>query len=289
MHEMKEETMVKSNQLHIRINRKIIGCFTKVKNQFKLRVIDKCKKKTATEKKLEIIENETSNMSEENKQKILKNLQIMGFGSQGSLKNKVQKLIARQLITGPFLEGLSLGFFSETNMIRKFFFKMVTHSKFDLVIIFFIAVSSIVLALGSPTLDPNSKMVSTLFWIDASTSIIFLIEATIKIITFGFIFNGNQSYLKQRWNILDFTIIVFSVMALSPLSDNFKTFKIFRTMRILRLVTQNDKLKLALMALFRALPNIMNITIIMILFYLIFGVVAVSYFKGKLYYCNNAE
>jgi len=38
-----------------------------------------------------------------------------------------------------------------------------------------------------------------------------------------------------------------------------------------------------------AIPNVANITIIMLLFFLIFGVIAVSYFKGKLFYCYNFE
>ena len=41
-------------------------------------------------------------------------------------------------------------------------------------------------------------------------------------------------------------------------------------------------------ALMRAIPNILNITVIMLLFFLIFGVIGVSYFKGKLYYCTEA-
>ena len=44
---------------------------------------------------------------------------------------------------------------------------------------------------------------------------------------------------------------------------------------------------MAVRALFYAIPNILNITIIMLLFFLIFGVISVSYFKGKFYYCTN--
>jgi hypothetical protein len=43
----------------------------------------------------------------------------------------------------------------------------------------------------------------------------------------------------------------------------------------------------AVRALFYAIPNILNITIIMLLFFLIFGVISVSYFKGKFYHCTN--
>ena len=76
-------------------------------------------------------------------------------------------------------------------------------------------------------------------------------------------------------------------MSIGPFSDNFKTIKIFRILRSMRLISRNEQLKVAVRALFYAIPNILNITIIMLLFFLIFGVIAVSYFKGKFYYCTG--
>jgi voltage-dependent calcium channel L type alpha-1D len=125
-----------------------------------------------------------------------------------------------------------------------------------------------------------------LFWIDLGTTLVFLLECIMKIVAFGFMTNGRSSYLRQPWNILDFTIIFFSVLSLTPLSDNLRTFKIFRILRLLRLISRNEELKVAVRALFLAIPNVANVTIIMLLFFLIFGVIAVSYFKGKLYYCS---
>ena len=55
----------------------------------------------------------------------------------------------------------------------------------------------------------------------------------------------------------------------------------------MRLISKNEQLKVAVRALFYAVPNVANITIIMLLFFLIFGVIAVSYFKGKFYYCTS--
>lgn len=39
-------------------------------------------------------------------------------------------------------------------------------------------------------------------------------------------------------------------------------------------------------ALFLALPNMLNVTIIMLFFFLMFGILLVSYFKGKMFDCN---
>ena len=122
-----------------------------------------------------------------------------------------------------------------------------------------------------------------------STTIVFVLEMISKVMAFGFIFNGKSSYLRSSWNIMDLTIIIFSVLSLTPLTDTLRTFKIFRIFRLLRLISRNEELKVALRALFLALPNVANVTIIMLLFFLIFGVIAVSYFKGKLFYCEEAN
>lgn len=180
---------------------------------------------------------------------------------------------------------MSLNVIPIDNWFRKLLFNIVTHRKFDYAISLIIVLSAVQLALDSPIKDPESSLKKSLFWIDLGTTIIFILEAIIKIIAFGFATNGKSSYLRNPWNSLDFLIIFFSVLALTPLSDSLKTFKIFRILRLLRLISRNEELKVAVRALFLAIPNVANVTIIMILFFIIFGVIAVSYFKGKLYNC----
>lgn len=67
-------------------------------------------------------------------------------------------------------------------------------------IILIIILSSITLALERPLEDPDSKILKILSYIDISTTSIFLIEAIIKILAFGFLFNGKNSYLLSTWN-----------------------------------------------------------------------------------------
>lgn len=82
---------------------------------------------------------------------------------------------------------------------------------------------------------------------------------------------------------------MLSILALTPLSDSLKIFKIFRVLRILRLIGRNESLKVGLQALIYALPNMMNVTIIMLFFFLMFGILFVSYFKGKMYDCDMEQ
>ena len=71
---------------------------------------------------------------------------------------------------------------------------------FDYFIIVIIFLNAIQLALDTPLLDPESEEHKILMWIDFGTTMIFIIEALIKIIACGFISNGEQSYLRKVWN-----------------------------------------------------------------------------------------
>ena len=64
--------------------------------------------------------------------------------------------------------------------------------------------------------------------------------------------------------------------------------KTFRILRCLRLIGRNEGLKIAVRALLFAIPNIISITVIMIMFFLVFAVISISYFKGKMFYCQYA-
>lgn len=200
---------------------------------------------------------------------------------------KKQSMLHGIMLVEPALEGRAFGIIDKNNSFRRVMFRIVTNKYFDYFIIVMIVLSAVQLSLDSPLDDPHSTMKKSLFWIDVATTVVFILEALMKNLTYGFLMNGQWSYIRQPWNILDFIIIIFSVMSIGPFSDNFKTIKIFRILRSMRLISRNEQLKVAVRALFFAIPNILNITIIMLLFFLIFGVIAVSYFKGKFFYCSS--
>lgn len=50
-------------------------------------------------------------------------------------------------------------------------------------------------------------------------TIIFTIEALIKIIAFGLIFNGKKSYLMSAWNVMDFIIVLSALISLAFSAD----------------------------------------------------------------------
>lgn len=120
-----------------------------------------------------------------------------------------------------------------------------------------------------------------------TTITIFSLEFIAKIIVYGVAFNGDHSFFRNIWNISDFIILFQSFLYLTSVSTSFKLIKTFKFMKALRLISRNQGLQVAVRALLFAIPNVFKFTIIMCLFFFIFAEVLVSYFKGKLHYCES--
>ena len=145
------------------------------------------------------------------------------------------------------------------------------------------------LALDNPINDPKSALVEFLTISDIVLSSIFALEALLKIIAYGFIFNRNIAYLKNGWNLMDFIVVSISLISFVISGDKLKIIKVFRLFRILRplrVISRNKGLRIGIQSLFMAVPNIINVIIVSLLFYIIFGIIGVNYFKGALYSCS---
>lgn len=82
-----------------------------------------------------------------------------------------------------------------------------------MVIFLFIFVSSIHLALDTPLLDSEGQMAGILEKIDIVLTTIFTIETVLKILAFG-AFKGQNAYFRNAWNIMDFFVVIISVIQL---------------------------------------------------------------------------
>lgn len=85
--------------------------------------------------------------------------------------------------------------------------KLISHRYFDYFILLIIVISSILLALDDPLSSNSDPALNVL---DEIITCIFIVEASLKIASKGFIINGPESYLRQPANILDLIVIIFS-------------------------------------------------------------------------------
>jgi hypothetical protein len=81
---------------------------------------------------------------------------------------------------------------------------------FENIIIILVIINSCALILDNPLEDPNGWLSRTFYYMDFVFTIVFTIEATMKIIALGFFHNkipGISPYILNGWNILDFFIV----------------------------------------------------------------------------------
>ena len=119
---------------------------------------------------------------------------------------------------------------------------------FETFVLIMIIFSTILLTLDNPLNDPKGKRVMILEDIDIVVSTIFAVESLLKIIVQGFLFNGKDSYIRNPWNIIDFVIVVFSLISIMAAGVNLKFIKALRMLRVLRplrMISRNPALKIA--------------------------------------------
>ncbi len=135
-----------------------------------------------------------------------------------------------------------------------------------------------------PSIDPNSLENIILVNANYIITFIFFIEMVIKIIALGF-FIGPNSYLKSIWNIIDFFLVIVSLIdiVISLVAKNhvkilslLKILRIMRTLRPLRLINNAPGLKLVVTSLLSSLRLIGNTVLICCAFFIIFAILGVQ-------------
>lgn len=111
---------------------------------------------------------------------------------------------------------------------------------------------------------------------------------SIKIIALGFIFNKG-SYLRDPWNILDFFIVVTSLLPyVMTMSFNVSALRAIRVLRPLKTITKVKALKMIVKTLFLSFSLVMNSFYILLFVIIIFGIAGTQLFSGTLkYYCMD--
>eukprot|EP00803_Ostreobium_quekettii_P004183 evm.model.scf_87.8 EVM.evm.TU.scf_87.8 scf_87:120717-129538(-) len=206
--------------------------------------------------------------------------------------NAADKTAALQAIKET-LRGRSLFVFSAGNPVRLVLAMVVGHRMFERAIIGLICLSSLTLAVDSPNLDPDSRLKAALNIIDTIFVVVFAAEAAIKIIVFGFVVNGKDSYIRNPWNVLDFVIVVVGVVLLMGSGSNqtglesLRSLRTLRALRPIRMASRNEGMKVVVNALFQSVPPIFNVVLVCLLFFIIFGILGLNLLKGRYYYCAD--
>ena len=163
---------------------------------------------------------------------------------------------------------------------------------FQVIISFFVCLSSVSLAFDNPLLDPQSVNVKVLFTIDCIVSAVFAFEMVIKILELGlYSRHKGTGYLQNGWNILDLIVTVVSILCVAQTNGyqikGLRSIRALKAIRSLRLIQQFSGLRLVFMSIILSLPAISQISVIVFLIYFIFAVFFTTFLKGQLRGCQN--
>lgn len=94
---------------------------------------------------------------------------------------------------------------------------------------------------------------------------------------------------------MDMLIVFFSITTIVLAGQGgvdlsiLKAFRMLRVLRPLRFLKRNLGLKIQVISLMNAIPGIFNLMMIATLVLMLFGIQAVGFLKGKLYYCETVN
>ncbi|XP_040392025.1 voltage-dependent L-type calcium channel subunit alpha-1S isoform X3 [Cygnus olor] len=126
--------------------------------------------------------------------------------------------------------------------------------------------------------------------------IFFAIEAMLKIIAYGFLFH-TDAYLRNGWNVLDFSIVSLGLFTMTLEQINakqggssggkggfdVKALRAFRVLRPLRLVSGVPSLQVVLNSIIKAMVPLLHIALLVLFMIIIYAIVGQELFKGKMH------
>uniref|UniRef100_A0A8C4E7L4 Sodium channel protein n=1 Tax=Dicentrarchus labrax TaxID=13489 RepID=A0A8C4E7L4_DICLA len=172
--------------------------------------------------------------------------------------------------------------------LRKTCFIIVEHNWFESFIIFMILLSSGALAFEDIYIEQRRTIKTMLEYADKVFTYIFILEMLLKWVAYGFV-----KYFTNAWCWLDFLIVDVSLVSLVANALGYseltaiKSLRTLRALRPLRALSRFEGMRVVVNALLGAIPSIMNVLLVCLIFWLIFSIMGVNLFAGKYYYCVN--
>ncbi|XP_037295286.1 muscle calcium channel subunit alpha-1 isoform X2 [Manduca sexta] len=174
------------------------------------------------------------------------------------------------------------------NPLRKLCIDIVEWKPFEWMILTTIFANCIALAVYTPYPASDSNYTN---WVLEKIEYVFLViftgECVMKIIAYGFVMHPG-SYLRNGWNLLDFTIVVIGMVSTvlsSIFKDAFdvKALRAFRVLRPLRLVSGVPSLQIVLNSILKAMVPLLHIALLVIFVIIIYAIIGLELFSGKMH------
>uniref|UniRef100_A0AAQ4PEF2 Sodium channel protein n=1 Tax=Gasterosteus aculeatus aculeatus TaxID=481459 RepID=A0AAQ4PEF2_GASAC len=210
------------------------------------------------------------------------NLNTEDFSSESDVENKC--VAKYKCCDVPITHGWGKHWW----FLRKTCYLIVEHNWFETLIIFMILLSSGALAFEDVYIEQRKTIKIILEYADRVFTYIFILEMLLKWVAYGFV-----KYFTNAWCWLDFFIVDVSIVSLIANALGYsdlgpiKSLRTLRALRPLRALSRFEGMRVVVNALVGAIPSIMNVLLVCLIFWLIFSIMGVNMFAGKYYYCYN--
>ena len=188
------------------------------------------------------------------------------------------------------LEGISLGIFNEESTFRLAVYRVVNSTIYQILLFIVMFLTTIMLSFHTSLHDPHGSLIDAVQATDIFTAIFFAIDVIIRSIAYGFVLNGQKSYLRNEWNALDLSLTVIQIISLFVPASHVEATRLLNmlsVLRIVRIVTLNEGFKLCMQAIVNGFWKIMQILFVAVMVFLAFAVVGIQLFGGRLFYCDR--
>ncbi|XP_035388604.1 voltage-dependent T-type calcium channel subunit alpha-1I-like isoform X2 [Electrophorus electricus] len=181
-----------------------------------------------------------------------------------------------------------LPYYAAYGHIRLMIHSFCTSHYLDLFITLIICVNVVTMSLEH--YDQPKSLETALKYCNYFFSSTFVVEATLKLIAFGF-----RRFFKDRWNQLDLAIVLLSVMGITleeieinaslPINPTIiRIMRVLRIARVLKLLKMATGMRALLDTVVQALPQVGNLGLLFMLLFFIYAALGVELF-GELV-CN---
>lgn len=173
---------------------------------------------------------------------------------------------------------VSLCCLSVTNPFRNKIIQLVAVNPwFDRFILFVIMVNCVFLALDKEVdaITENNETIDLIFLF------IYTMEMILKVIAMGF-FMRAHSYLRDSWNILDFTVVVLGWISIFFDSGDISAIKVIRILRPLRTINQIPNMSSLVATILDSLPIMFDVMVLFFFMLIMFGTIATQLLGGHL-------
>ena len=112
---------------------------------------------------------------------------------------------------------------------------------------------------------------------------VFVLECMLKIISQGFI-TGKNAYLRDGWNMLDFILVLISLIGIIPGVPNLSVVRSIRVLRPLRTLSKVRGLKRVVNTLIASVGDLVNVGVLLLFVLTFFTLFGVTFWRGLFHY-----